>query len=241
MKKNFLYLLTALVLFSSCNFLGGKRVRGNGNIVTREHRVESFDRVEVSGAIEVHIRQDSSLQPVRVETDENLQELVEISERNGVLYISPVDNINLDPTRQIKVYVGAPQFRGFGVSGASHLFGENKLSSAEPIDIDLSGASQMKLDLKAPRVNAEASGASTVELRGETRDFTANGSGASHFRCFELMTENTDVDISGACSADVYASVKLNAGASGASEVKYRGAAAVTQDMSGASGIRKVD
>ena len=57
----------------------------------------------------------------------------------------------------------------------------------------------------------------------------------------DLLTENTRVDISGASSADVFASVKLDVQASGASGVKYRGAAAVTQDVSGASNVKKVD
>jgi len=241
MKRSFLLSLFAVLIFSSCHYLGGKRVNGNGNIVTRDHTVGQFQRVEVSGAMDVYIKQDSSQQPVKVETDENLQDLIEIKESNGVLYISPVDNYNLDPSKQLKVYVTAPLFKGFGVSGASRLYSENKLKSTETLDIDLSGASEIKLDLKAPRVNSEISGASSAVLTGETKDFNANGSGASNYKCFDLSAENTTVDISGASSADVYASVKLDVQASGASEVKYRGAAALTQDLSGASGIRKVD
>jgi len=241
MKRSFLFSLLTVIIFSSCHYLGGKRVHGNGNIVTRDHTVGQFQRVDVSGAIDVYIKQDSSQQPVKVETDENLQDLIEIRESNGVLYISPVDHYNLDPTRQLKVYVAAPLFKGFGVSGASRLYSENKLTSSETVDIDLSGASEMKLEIKAPRINSEVTGASSVELKGETKDFNANGSGASNYKCFDLMTENTTVDISGACSADVFASVKIDVQASGASEVKYRGAAAVTQDVSGASGVKKVD
>jgi hypothetical protein len=127
------------------------------------------------------------------------------------------------------------------VSGASEIRGESRLQSTEAMDIDLSGASELKVDIKAPRVNAEASGASTVVLAGETRDLNVQGSGASNFKCFDLLAENTTVDISGACSADVYSSVKLDVEASGASGVKYRGTAALTQDLSGASSIKKVD
>ena len=242
MKRIFLFSLFAVLIFSSCRYLGGKRVGGNGHIVTRDHTVGQFQRVDVSGAIDVYVKQDSSQQPVRVETDENLQDLVEIRESNGVLYISPVDHYNLDPTKQLKVYVSAPLFKGFGVSGASRLYSENKLTSSETLDIDLSGASEIKIDVKAPRINSEISGASSAVLTGETKDLNANGSGASNYKCFDLMTENTTVDISGACSADVFASIKLDVQASGASEVKYRGAAAnVKQDLSGASGMKKVD
>ena len=236
-----MFSLFTVFIFSSCHYLGGKRVHGNGNIVSRDHTVGQFQRVEVSGAMDVYLRQDSTQQPVKVETDQNLQDLIEIRESNGVLYISPVDHYNLDPTKQLKIYVAAPLFKGLGVSGASRLYSENRLTSSEALDIDLSGASEIKLDIKAPRVNSGISGASSAVLTGETKDFNANGSGASNYKCFDLMTENTTVDISGACSADVFASVKLDVQASGASGVKYRGAAAITQDLSGASSIKKVD
>jgi hypothetical protein len=139
------------------------------------------------------------------------------------------------------VYVAAPSFRTIDVSGASNIVGENKLVSDETLDIELSGASEAKVDLKAPRINAEVTGASTITLTGETKDLNVIGSGASGAKCFELMTENTTVDISGASSAEVFASVKLDAQASGASEIKYKGTPAITQDINGASSIKKVD
>jgi len=239
--KSFLVAFLSVLVFSSCHYFGGKRVVGNGQIVTRDHNVGSFQRVEVGGAIEVYIKQDSSQQPVKVETDENLQDLIEISVANGVLHISTAYRYNLEPSKQVKVSVAAPIFNGLVVSGASHLYSENRLTSTESMDIDLSGASELKLDIKAPRINSQISGASTAVISGETRDFVASGSGASHYKCFDLMTENTSVDLSGACNADVFASVKLDVEASGASGVKYKGAAALKQDLSGASGISKVD
>ena len=190
----------------------------------------------------MYLRQDSVQQAIKVETDENLQDLVEIHEENGVLYISPRNNYNLDPSnKKVKVFVTAPHFRALGVSGASNIYSENKLTSAETLDIDLSGASEIKMDVKAPRINTEITGASSVILTGETKDFNIEGSGASGIKCFGLLTENTTLDVSGAFSAEVFASAKLDVHASGASGVKYRGTPAVTQDLSGASSIKKVD
>ena len=51
----------------------------------------------------------------------------------------------------------------------------------------------------------------SVKLRGQTKDFDIDLSGAGHAYCYDLLTENTTVEISGAGSAQVYASVKLKA------------------------------
>ena len=221
--------------------MGWKGINGSGNIVTQSRTTENFNSVDVSGAINVYVKQDSAQQTIKVETDDNLQEYIDIHEDNGVLYISQRDHYSLDPSKKIKVYVSATYFKRFNISGASNIYSENKLVSSETLDIDMSGASEIKLDVKAPRINADITGASSVMISGETKDFNVEGSGASDIKSFDLMTENTTLDISGACSAEVFASVKLDVEASGASGIKYKGNAAVNQDVSGASSVKKVD
>lgn len=221
--------------------MGWKGINGSGNIVTQSRTTEKFNSIDVSGAIDVYVKQDSAQQTIKVETDDNLQEYIDIHEDNGVLYISQRDNYSLDPSKKIKVYVSALYYRRLNISGASNIYSENKLVSSETLDIDMSGASEVKIEVKAPRINADISGASSVKISGETKDFNVEGSGASDIKSFDLMTENTTLDISGACSAEVFASVKLDVEASGASGIKYKGNAAVNQDVSGASSVKKVD
>ena len=241
MKRIFFFSVLALLIFSSCRFLGWKGINGSGNIVTQSRTAERFNSIDVSGAIDVYLKQDSAQQSIKIETDDNLQEYIDIHESNGVLYISPRNSYNLDPSKKIKVYVSAAYFKRLSASGACNIYSENKLTSSETMDIDLTGASDIKLDVKAPRINAEVTGASSVMLTGETKDFNVEGSGASDIKSFGLMTENTTLDISGACSAEVFASVKLDVQASGASGIKYKGNAAVNQDISGAGSVKKVD
>jgi hypothetical protein len=90
-------------------------------------------------------------------------------------------------------------------------------------------------------VNVDVSGASSVTLKGETRDFIVEGSGSTDVKCYELLAESTRVDISGASSAQVFASVKLDVDVSGAADVKYKGNAVVNQQVSGAGSVKKTD
>jgi Putative auto-transporter adhesin, head GIN domain len=78
-------------------------------------------------------------------------------------------------------------------------------------------------------------------LKGETKDFSADGSGSTDIKCFELLAENTNVELSGAGDAQVFASVKLDVQVSGAADVKYKGNAAVTKEISGAGSVKKVE
>jgi hypothetical protein len=222
----------------SCRFVSGKRINGNGAVKSEARSVAAFNSVDVSGNIEVYVKQDSVVS-VRIEADENLLTYVHINADNGTLEIKEEDGFNLQSSKGIKVFVSGQSFKRFEASGACDIYSENKISSNNEISLTATGASRIKMELHTPKVRTELSGASHVELSGETKIFSADGSGASGLKCFELMAEETDVEISGASHAEVFASVKLDLHASGASTVKYKGNATVTQESNGASTVSK--
>ena len=69
------------------------------------------------------------------------------------------------------------------------------MTATDEISIDVTGASDAELELKAPKVSAEMTGASNVKLKGQTKDLHIEGTGASHAKCYELLSENADVDV----------------------------------------------
>ena len=233
-----LFALAASLLFSSCRFLGGERVDGNGNVVTEQRNVGRFNAVEAGSALEVRVRQDAA-NSVRIEADQNLQEFIEAFTDGNTLVIRQKQGYNLDPTKEIVVYVSAPSFESLEVSGASRLLGETPLSGNK-LELFVSGASEANVEVKVSKLNTEVSGASTMQVRGNASDFSTQASGASKIRCADLVTDDATVDVSGASHAEVTANKQLNVEASGASEVRYRGNANIRQESSGASSVSKM-
>lgn len=236
--KVFFIVLTAAILFASCRFFGGERVRGNGNIVNVQRNVGSFNSIEAGGAVEVRVKQDQS-NTVRIEADENLLEYLEVFTDGNTLVIKSRDGFNLDPSEEIVIYASAPRFSNLDISGASKLFSEGSLTGDE-LQLGASGASEIRMDVKIEKLQANLSGSSTMELRGQAAHFTTEGSGASTIKAIDLATEETTLDLSGASDAEVTASKQLNIDASGASDVRYRGNANINQKSSGASNVRKI-
>jgi Putative auto-transporter adhesin, head GIN domain len=240
MKRLLIISFCSLTLFSSCHFFHGETIKGSGNVITQPRSFSDFTGVEVSSAIDLYLKQDAAF-AVKVETDDNLQQYVLIKVENGVLKIKLPENTSLDETGKLKVYVSAPLFKSMSASGACNIFSENALTSGEPVTIDLSGSCGVRLDVKAPKISAAISGACNVMLKGEAKEFFVEGSGSTDIKCFDLLTEQTKIDISGSGDAEVFASVKLDVQASGSSDVKYKGNAAVSQDISGSGSVKKVD
>ncbi len=240
--KKYLFLLTAVsFVLGSCENYFGKRVRGNGIIRTEERSISSFKSIEVSGDENVYISQGESAS-LKIEGDENLLPFIEVSQEGDKIYVRIKRGYNIQPTGELRVYAKAPVFRSIDVSGAGNIIGESKIINPENLEMHVSGAGDIKMELDAPGVKAEISGSGSIYLKGQTRDVELGLSGAGHAHCFDLQAENTKVDISGAGDAEVYASVKLDAEVSGAGSVSYKGNAAnVNQHVSGAGSIKKAD
>lgn len=237
MKSLFFSLFALLFVLSSCDFARDK-IRGNGDIKEESRKETGFSGVQVSGAIQVYARQDSGW-AVKLVTDANLLQHIETFVEGQTLVIRQEEGTNLHPSSSIKVYISSPSYTAFNISGACEVNTENRLSAAGSVTLELSGASKAEMDLKSPLISVDLSGASVARLRGETRDLDIDAAGASKALCYNLPSEKATVSLSGACNAEVMASVQLKADASGASHIRYKGSPEVNQSVSGAGSVTK--
>lgn len=240
MKHILLFLSLTQVMLTSCN-IGNEQVKGNGNMRSEERTVTSFDEVEVHGDLDVFVSQ-GDFKPLKIEGDENLIPYIEIVEQGDKITLRTRDGYNLNPTKDIKIYVTAPGFKSFDVSGSCKITGQTAIDNKQNLSLGLSGASEISIELDAPEIRLNISGSGSATLKGETKEFRLEISGAGEAHCFNLLSENTFVDISGAGDAEVFASVKLDVEVSGAGNVKYKGKAkSVKQEVSGAGSVKNVD
>lgn len=240
MRKLLWFAIVVLVL-GSCHNIMGKRVRGNGNIRTEDRTVSQFKNVSVSGAAKVYVSQGDN-HSLKIEGDENLLKYIEVIQEGDRVKVRTRPGINLQPTGDLKVYVTAPVYHNIDASGACDIIGQTKISNPDDLSLDVSGAGDINMEVDAPRLKAEVSGSGSINLKGQTKDVDLDLTGAGHAHCFDLMAENTTVEISGAGSAEVFASVKLDAQVSGAGTVTYKGNASdVNQHVSGAGSVKRVN
>ena len=238
MKK--IALFSLIILVGGCREIAGERVKGSGHVITENRSTSDFSNIDVSGDIDVYIKQDST-SSVKVEADDNILQYIEVHTDGSTLEIHTEDNIRLKPSHKIKVYVSNSEYKDLQVGGASSIRSENEITSTDALNVDIGGASEGILEVNAPKVSVNVSGASKANIKGKTKDFEGGASGASEIRGFDLLTENADVDASGASNIEVYASVKIAGQASGASSVNYKGNAQASVEKSGASSVNKKD
>jgi hypothetical protein len=237
--RKYLWLIIVLPLFASCRHFWGKRVHGNGNIKTEERTVSSFKNLEVSSSFDVYIAQ-GDLKPVKIEGDENLMQYIEVLQEGDRLVIRNRPGYNLDGSGELSLHVSAPVFNSISLSGAGSIKSENKITGSENLELDLSGAGDINMEIDVPKFKAEISGAGSMYIKGQTKNVDLGVSGVGSAHCFDLMAEDTKVDVSGVGSADVYSSIKLDAQVNGVGSVHYKGNPTnVSQHVSGVGSINK--
>ncbi len=228
-----------LISLASCHFLGiGEKVYGDGNVVKQERSAGNFNSVEVSGSITVRVRQ-AATHGVSIETDQNLQQYIEAFVTGDKLVIHSRDGYNLDPSRDIVVYVSAPLFRDIDVSGACDIISEGLIKSNEPMNVSVSGSGNIEMEVDLPSIETEVSGSGGVNLKGRATNFESTVSGSGEIKCFDLAAETIKISISGGGDAEVNASKKLDVEVSGSGNVVYKGDPQVSKDISGSGSVEK--
>ena len=230
--------LLALSTLSGCMMSGGPQVVGSGRPATQEYDLSGFTKVDVGSAFEVEIAAADDY-AVAVTVDDNLVEYLEVLVDGDTLRIGLKPRLGLGLRNMtLRARIAMPNIEGIDLSGATRGrvsgFGRSEL-----IEVDVSGASQLRGELSANEMRIEASGASRVELIGATGPLEAKASGASELRLQDLSSDDTRVEVSGASTIIVNATGALTGEASGASTVRYKGTpASVNVESSGASTVR---
>ncbi len=232
MKQGLLILV--LLAFTACNQLIGER--GNDERITKEITVESFDKIEVSGAFEILLTPSES-NVVIIEVDENLLRYIDIYVRGDRLFIET--DRRLSSRKGIKIEVPVKELRAISSSGASDIESSEPISSSE-LEIEVSGAGKLDLKLDVKLVTLDLSGATLVYLEGVAERLEVDMSGAGSLAAEGFEVQDCSVDISGVGHVLVNVSGSLDAQVSGLGKVEYLGEPkSVRGDVSGIGKVSK--
>ncbi len=238
MKNTCLIVLSCFLLFS-CRW-SDKIIEGNGKIVNQNRSVKKVEKIELSGNFDVEITQSDKTQ-LSIETDENLQSYIVISESDNKLVLREKSNYQLKSAQPIKILISTPKLSKISLSGSGSVIGKNKFSGMDKLVLSLSGNGKMDLNVNTPEIKVDIAGVGSMILAGETKKADFNIAGSGECDAAQLKTENTRVDVAGVGTVKVFADVLLDVNVAGNGTVYYKGAASVKQKIAGIGSIKKLD
>lgn len=188
-------------------------------------KVSGFNKVEVSGAIDLYISQGTEEAAAVSATSDEIRSRIKTEVRGGTLYIS-LDgkglNWKLWSNNKMKAYITFVNLNGIEASGACNVRTSGKIKSSN-LTLEMSGASDFNGELEVDKLRVDASGASNYKLIGTATVASMDATGACNIKAYDLKTEQCKATASGASNIWLTVQKELNANASGGSNILYKG------------------
>ena len=239
MKPIFFFLAASMILFSSCRWMGYKRIKGNGHLAREDRHINRAEKIKLAGSYDVEITQGPETS-VKVEADDNILPYIITAEENGFLVIKSRDHISLSTENTIKVYITTNKMEQIQLAGSGNIIGTNKFTGGDKLVLKIAGSGDIRLEVNTPRLEADIAGSGSMTLKGETKDQTIKISGVGDYNADELKSESAIVKIAGSGNVKVFTDVNLDINIAGVGSVYYKGAPNVKQKIAGSGEVKKI-
>jgi len=233
-KKILLAIFIGFAALVSCN---GLPKMGNGNLVTSEKTVSTFEKITISGSAKVRYHVSEEYRAV-VTVDSNLEEYTRVFTRDDVLNIGTARGSYWFTKYVVDVY--SPTLASVSVSGSAQ-FSSGDAFNASTFDANISGSGKIEGTIECDALSAKISGSGRMIVGGNCKDFRIEIAGSGNFNGDDFTANNADVRISGSGRVNIGVTDNLKAKISGSGNLYYRGEPPVLEaNVSGSGRVKKL-
>ncbi len=211
MKK--IFPLFLLLFVCSVAAMAQKEVlKPSGNIITRDVSIKAFDAIKANGLYELILTQGDK-ESVKVETDDNFQSLIVVSNDGNTLVIDEprlrdhsFNFTNGDGEREkkqhFKVYVTFKHIKNLDLQTIGNTRSEGSLTF-DALEINDQSVGNIQLTLSAAKLTITNKGVGSITLNGHADNAVIINSGVGAFKGEDMVVQTMDIKNSGVGHASV--------------------------------------
>ena len=206
----------------SCNFSMNlnEGVDGNKNVVTEDRNISNtFNAIKISQSLELQITQSKAV-AIRVEADENLQDLIMTKVENNVLSIYSTENIRRAASK--KIILSLVDLSSIKATSGSDVSSTNTINSTN-LDVSATSGALITLDVETKKLDCNSTSGSLITITGKTQNLVASATSGSNIDAKNLNTEISNVKSTSGANISVNTSKELTARATSGGVIKYFG------------------
>jgi hypothetical protein len=203
--------------------------------------VKGFHGIRVSSAINLYLSQGQEEKVVVSAKDIKMRDMIKTEVVDGILVIRLEGSWkwwHFNNNSKLKAYVSYTMLDEITASGASDVFVDGVITG-DKLTLNFSGASDFKGAVKVGELSLDQSGASDSHITGQVSGTaTIRSSGASDVKGYDLVIEECSAHASGASDIRITVSKQIDADATGASSIYFKGTGVLREShSSGASNV----
>ncbi len=202
----------------------GKKVRGNGNVVTIERSVGEYDQIASAGWFDV-VLVDGKEGTITLKGEENLLEYIKTEVKDGKLVIKKEKGVNLQSSgwkNGIEITIPVEEINAVKLSGSGDVVSKTTLK-ADTFKASLAGSGDVDLKVAAEEFKASLSGSGDMVLSGSARYFSVSVAGSGDIKAFDLEADVVEANVSGSADLKVTANQEIKARIAGSGDITYKG------------------
>lgn len=206
-----------------------EKISGSGNVVTRDITVQPFTEMSISGVFNVILSQGSK-EAVKIEAEDNLQELFTVKNDGNKLIVEMKKDINIQKHKQMNIYITFKKVSNMDIKTVGNVSSKETLSFD---DLKLGNKSVGSVDLKltARSVDIENKSVGNMKLDGKAENAVVRNNSVGNFQASSFIVQKMDIDNRGIGSTEVNAEKELKINNSGMNRVKNKGTAEVKKKV----------
>ncbi len=206
MKK--LITLTFILCMASMSYAQwGKKIKGNGKVVTIERTTGDYESIAVSGWFDVELVKGAE-GAITLKGEENLLEYILTEVKDGKLVVKPEKGVNLQPSSwksgTIFITIPVEEINEVSMSGSGDLVGKTVLKGSA-FKTRMSGSGDLSLELDVQDLDVSVSGSGDMDLKGNTNNLEVQISGSGDVHAYGLDANNVSAIVSGSANIEVTA------------------------------------
>lgn len=217
----------------------GEQIQGSGHVTQQARTPGHFTGLALSLPAKVELRLGNS-EGVTVETDDNLQALVETEVENGTLQIRPARRNARLHAHTLKIVVQARQIERVVLAGSGSIDADPLRAAKLEFVIGGSGSIDVRR-IEAETVAVSLGGSGNLKAGGGTaRQLSLSIGGSGNAELGQVKADSASVKVAGSGEATVWAGAALNMTIAGSGDVSYYGDPTVSKSVLGSGEVRRL-
>jgi hypothetical protein len=236
MKKLLAIALFIPVLFAGCS---SGCIEDSGIRIAHGTVVKPFDKIDVSGAIKLVLKQDSSYL-IKVEADSAIMDRIQVDVSSSKLSLT-MKKGSYCGSDSILIYAGIGELKELTGSGDVKVKSDGLINGTD-LKMSFAGSSDVSLNLSVANLQTNMDGVGKLNLSGQAGSHKLTTTGTSVTSAYNFISGVYDIHITGSGKASINVLNELVVKTDGSSEVSYKGnPKKVEEKKSGAAKLEKVN
>jgi len=222
MKKIILTTFVFLIsITTNAQIWGNKRIKGNGNVVTKNRKVASFNAIAVGGNFDVVLEKGTG-KTVKIVAEENVIPYIVTEVKRNTLHIKFERNVNVRTSNRIVITVPISKIEKISLGGSGKIESKDQIKT-DRLSINIGGSGLVVLDVDAEKIATAIGGSGTIKLSGKTHKITNSLAGSGSVKAYGLTAEEAEASIAGSGDVRITVKNKINATIVGSGNFYYKG------------------